>query len=493
MLFIISCVIIGLYFLVVVLIFLYSLAQLNLLVNYLLSKRKQVKMETFDFCNVDEIPQVTIQLPLYNEKYVVERLLEAVTHLNYPKHKLDIQVLDDSTDDSILLTHSLVQKYADAGFDIHYIRRRNRQGFKAGALKEGLNTAKGDYIVIFDADFLPEKDWLYQTIPHFKDPKVGVIQTRWGHINRDHSILTQVQALALDAHFTLEQTGRNTHHHFINFNGTAGAWRKSCIFDAGNWESDTLTEDLDLSYRAQLKKWKFVYLEDVATPAELPAILSAARTQQFRWNKGGAQNFVKMASRVVAADTISAKTKIHGILHLLNSSLFLCIFVMSILSVPVLYIKHHYDAFDPYFGLMIFFFITTIIYFFTYWVPYKNIQGFSIKNFFTYFVLFFGFMSIALGLSYQNTIAVLEGFLGKKSEFVRTPKLNIEALKDRWKENIYISKDISKYALMEGVLFLYYGFAVFSAFWLDNFSFFPFHVLLFAGFGYVTYQSVKPN
>ncbi len=166
---------------------------------------------------------------------------------------------------------------------------------------------------------------------------------------------------------------------------------------------------------------------------------------------------------------------------------------MSILSVPVLYIQHHYDDFDPYFGLMTFFFITTIIYFFTYWVPYKNIQGLSFKNFVTYFVLFFAFMSIALGLSYQNTVAVLEGFLGKKSEFVRTPKLNIEALKDRWKENIYISKDISKYALMEGVLFLYYGFAVFSAFWIDNFSLFPFHVLLFLGFGYVTYQSVKPN
>ena len=222
------------------------------------------------------------------------------------------------------------------GLNIRHITRTNRIGFKAGALKEGLVTAKGEFIAIFDADFLPQNDWLLQTIPYFKNENVGVVQTRWGHLNRNYSLLTKIQAFALDAHFTLEQVGRNSKSHFINFNGTAGVWRKSCIIDAGNWESDTLTEDLDLSYRAQFKNWKFIYLEDVVTPAELPAILSAARSQQFRWNKGGAENFCKMKNRVLFSKNISSKTKIHGLLHLLNSSMFLCVFCMAILSIPCL-------------------------------------------------------------------------------------------------------------------------------------------------------------
>ncbi|EDO28878.1 predicted protein, partial [Nematostella vectensis] len=263
-----------------------------------------------------EIPFVTIQLPIFNEKYVVERLLHSVAALDYPKEKLEVQVLDDSTDDSVIETARLINKHALSGLNIKHIRRENRVGFKAGALKEGLIDAKGEFIVIFDADFVPKPNWLQETIPYFKNEKVGVVQTRWGHINRNFSILTKIQAFALDAHFTLEQVGRNSKNHFINFNGTAGAWRKSCIIDAGNWESDTLTEDLDLSYRAQLKKWQFVYLEDVETPAELPAVLSAARSQQFRWNKGGAENFRKMSAKVMIANNIQTKTKFHGILHL---------------------------------------------------------------------------------------------------------------------------------------------------------------------------------
>jgi cellulose synthase/poly-beta-1,6-N-acetylglucosamine synthase-like glycosyltransferase len=228
-------------------------------------------------------------------------------------------------------------------------------GYKAGALKDGLEIAKGDFIAIFDADFMPKSDWLLKTVPHFKDTAIGVVQTRWGHINRDYSILTKVQAFALDAHFSLEQVGRNSHGHFINFNGTAGIWRKTCILDAGNWDGDTLTEDLDLSYRAQLKNWKFKYLEDVVTPAELPVVISAARSQQFRWNKGGAENFQKMKGRLFTSKTISLKTKIHGILHLLNSTMFLNIFIVAVLSIPMLYIKNEYEHLKVYFIVMSFF------------------------------------------------------------------------------------------------------------------------------------------
>lgn len=488
---ILSHIIIVIYSIAILLIFFYSLAQLNLLLNYLKSKKSISNHEKFDFQNENEIPVITIQLPIYNEKYVVERLLLQVAKLDYPNEKLEIQVLDDSADDSVEQTLKLVSQIAQTGVDIKHITRTNRVGFKAGALKEGLLTAKGEFIAIFDADFLPEKDWLMKTVPFFKNDKVGVVQTRWGHINKKYSILTKIQAFALDAHFTLEQVGRNSKLHFINFNGTAGIWRKKCIIDAGNWESDTLTEDLDLSYRAQLKKWEFVYLEDVVTPAELPAILSAARSQQFRWNKGGAENFVKMKQRVIDSNTISLKTKLHGLLHLLNSSMFLCIFIIAFLSVPVLFIKNQYSHLSIVFDIMVFFIITSIIFFICYWHTYKTIVGKGFVNFSKYTALFFTFYSIAMGFSFQNSVAVLEGLLGKKSEFIRTPKLNIEGFKDKWKENNYINKTISKYAFFEGLLMLYFLFALVAGYELNDFALYPFHLMLFSGFSYVFFNSFK--
>jgi len=237
----VTYIIIGIYSLALLLIFFYSLSQLNLLLNYLGQRRKQQEAPRYNLMDPREIPFVTIQLPIYNEKYVVGRLLENIARLEYPKSKLEIQVLDDSTDDSVGETASKIADLRKSGLDIQHIRRENREGFKAGALKEGLKIAKGEFIAIFDADFLPDADWLKKTVPYFKDAEIGVVQTRWGHINRDYSTLTRIQAFALDAHFTLEQVGRNAKGHFINFNGTAGIWRKQCILDAGNWEGDTLT------------------------------------------------------------------------------------------------------------------------------------------------------------------------------------------------------------------------------------------------------------
>jgi cellulose synthase/poly-beta-1,6-N-acetylglucosamine synthase-like glycosyltransferase len=488
---ILSYILLFIYSLAILLVFFYSLAQLNLLINYLQSKKQLKKLEKFDFSNPNEIPFVTIQLPIYNEKYVVERLLKSVSLLDYPKEKLEIQVLDDSTDDSLIETEKLIKDIQILGIDIKHITRTNRIGFKAGALKQGLEIAKGEFIVIFDSDFVPQKEWLYQTIPYFKNKKVGVVQTRWGHINRNYSILTRIQAFALDAHFTLEQVGKNSRSHFINFNGTAGVWRKYCIIDAGNWESDTITEDLDLSYRAQLKNWQFIYLEDVVTPAELPAILSAARSQQFRWNKGGAENFRKMASRLLQSKVISTKTKWHGILHLLNSSMFLCIFTMAILSVPMLFIKNRYPDLNVFFNIMGFFTSTTVIFFICYWFTFKSVQGGGMISFIKYVLMFFTFYSIAMGFSLQNTIAVLEGLMGKKSDFIRTPKLNIEALKDKWKENIYISKKTSKYTFFEGILSLYFFYGLYSGYIFNDFGLFPFHLMLFLGFGFVFVKSLK--
>jgi len=479
------------YSLALLFIFLYSLAQLNLLFGYLKAKKcTPENCVVFDLTKDTETPIVTIQLPVYNELYVMERLLDNIALLDYPKNKLEIQVLDDSTDESITTTLNKINTLKNNGLDIKHIHRTNREGFKAGALKEGLETAKGEFIAIFDADFLPKPDWLKQTVPHFKNPKIGVVQTRWGHLNRNYSLLTQIQAFALDFHFTMEQVGRNMKKHFINFNGTAGIWRKTCIEDAGNWQGDTLTEDLDLSYRAQLKNWEFKYLEQVETPAELPVVISAARSQQFRWNKGAAENFRKLFKAVRNNKDISFSTKIHSFFHLLNSSMFLLVLLVSVLSLPILYIKSNNPMYDWYFNLMAFFAISTVIFFTCYWVSFKNIHGAGGKNFLSYIKLFITFFSVAMGFSIHNSMAVLEGHLGKRSEFIRTPKFNLDNLGDTWKDNKYINKNISTNTILEALLMLYFGYALYAGYMINEYGFFLFHAMLFFGFGFVFFNSI---
>ncbi|GHA42958.1 glycosyl transferase [Salinimicrobium marinum] len=471
------------------LVFVYSLSELNLLLNFFKGRKLKNTSEKLDFTNGEEISFVTIQLPVYNEKNVVERLLKNISRIEYPREKLEIQVLDDSTDDSVLLTAQLISTLQNDGLDIKHIRRTNRKGFKAGALKEGLEIAKGEFIAIFDSDFLPGENWLLETVPYFKDKNIGVVQTRWGHLNRDFSLLTKIQAFALDFHFILEQTGRNFGNHFINFNGTAGIWRKQCILEAGNWSGDTLTEDLDLSYRAQLENWKFKYLEKVETPAELPITLPAARSQQFRWNKGAAENFQKNFSTLFRNKNVTLGTKFHAFFHLLNSSLFLLVLALAISSVPVLFILDS-GNYSGYAQIMAFFGISTLIFFFCYWITFSHIHGKNWHSFLRYIGMFFAFFSIAMGLSVHNSIAALEGHFGKKSEFIRTPKFNIS---EKGKNLKFSSTpvEISFQLLLEILLFLYFIVAAISAFVLNNFSMIVFHMMLVFGFGYVVFQSLN--
>ena len=482
------------YAICLILVFLYALSQLSLLMNYIRQKSKNKADAVFDFNKPEEVPFVTIQLPVYNELYVIERLLDFISEIEYPKEKLEVQVLDDSTDESVEITSKKIASLCADGHNIIHVRRASREGFKAGALKEGLKTAKGEFIAIFDADFTPKKDWLLQTIPYFKSDKIGVVQTRWGHINRNYSLLTKVQAFALDMHFTLEQVGRNYGGHFMNFNGTAGVWRKACIEDAGNWEGDTLTEDLDLSYRAQLKGWKFKYLEDVETPAELPVVMSAIRSQQFRWNKGGAENFQKMIGKVFRAPNVALKTRLHAIMHLLNSTMFLSVLTLAVLSIPMLYIKNEWGHFSWFFNITSLFIVSTVIFFVCYWFTYKRIHGGGFANFIEFSKSFVTFYAVAMGFSVHNSKAVLEGHRGKRSEFVRTPKFNLSKFKDNFKTNKYLQKNISKNTLIEAFMMLYFLFGMTSAFFVGNegdFGLFPFHFLLFIGFGFVTYSSIK--
>jgi cellulose synthase/poly-beta-1,6-N-acetylglucosamine synthase-like glycosyltransferase len=461
------------------LVLLYSISQFFLFYSYL---RKMPKIPHSHFQN---LPFVTVQLPIFNEKYVVERLLRCIEKIDYPF--LQIQVLDDSTDECLEISRDLVEQLKSKGLDIELIHRKDRSNFKAGALKNGLESASGEFIAIFDADFLPESDWINKTIHQFTNPKVGVVQTRWKHINRNYGILTNVLGMALDHHFTIEQVGRNQKHHFINFNGTAGIWRKTCILDAGNWQGDTLTEDLDLSYRAQMKNWEFVYLEDVETPSELPVVMTAIRSQQFRWNKGGAENFIKFGWKVLKSKTIGLNHKIQGFAHLLNSSVFVWVFLMSILSVPLVFIKEtNFDAF-LIFGTGLKY--TVIILFFVFYTSFRKAQSANFRDFYKFLLQFLVFFPVILGLTFHNSLAVLEGYFGIKSDFVRTPKFNIVSKKDTWKNNQYLGKKLTISLFIEILLIAYFCLGLFFAFKNQKFDFLPFHFLLILGYSIVVIKS----
>ncbi len=481
-----SSLIIIIYTFAVGLIILYTIAQFSIFLSFLF-KKNQLEVNNLDD---KELPFVTVQLPIYNEKYVVERLLECITQLNYPKEKIEIQVLDDSTDESLAMNIQLVNKYKSQGIDIVHIHRTDRVNYKAGALKFGLETAKGSLIAIFDADFLPETNWLYSTIHYFNNLEVGVVQARWKHINRDYSILTYVQGMALDYHFVVEQSGRNKANHFINFNGTAGIWRKECIYDAGNWEGDTLTEDLDLSYRAQLKNWKFVYLENLETPSELPVTMSAVRTQQFRWNKGGAENFRKNIKLVFNSENISFLTKIQALAHLLNSSVFLCAFIVSIFSVGVLWVEQYYSPMNILLNIGTIIKFNIVFLFIVFYFTFRKVQSTKIKDFPKFCFQFMVFFPVILGLTFHNSLAVLEGYFNIKSEFIRTPKFNIQNNTDSWKGNKYLEKKISFVNYIEIFLVGYFSFGIFLAFYLQNYAFLAFHILLVLGYVTVIYKTL---
>lgn len=481
---ILMMIVIGLYTATLIFILLFSLTQAQLLFRYLFNRKKYREDQQLK-TQFATLPMVTIQLPVYNEKYVVERLIDCVTKINYPADKLEIQVLDDSTDET---KEVIAEKVAQLqGFvNIKHLHRTNRIGYKAGALKEGLDQASGEFIAIFDADFLPSENFLLKSIPHFIDPAVGMVQTKWTWLNKGYSLITKVQAFALDTHFTIEQVGRNIGGSFINFNGTAGTWRKSCITDAGNWQADTLTEDLDLSYRAQLKNWKFIYLEEVNAPSELPPVMSAVKTQQYRWNKGGAETARKHLRKVLLSDK-SFGVKWHGVMHLLTSGVFLGIITFAVLSIPVLLIRHYYPQFSGVFRITDFFFagffILIVIFFVSVSLQYKN-KWKAMAVFLQTFPLF---LSLSMGLSLHNAIAVLEGYFGKRTPFIRTPKFNVIAQSDKWSGNNYIKTTINKLTIFEAVLTVYFIGGILLAFKLHDFSLLPFHVLLSVGFGAVVY------
>jgi cellulose synthase/poly-beta-1,6-N-acetylglucosamine synthase-like glycosyltransferase len=435
---------------------------------------------------ISSYPVVTVQLPLYNEFYVAGRLIEAACAMVYPKDKLEIQVLDDSTDQTVGVVAEVVERYRTQGYDIKHVRRSNRAGFKAGALKEGLLSCRGDFIAIFDADFVPKPDFLLKTIPHFMmDPMVGMVQTRWEHINSDYSLLTRTQAMALDGHFVIEQAVRNKVGFFINFNGTAGVWRKCCIVDAGNWQADTLTEDLDLSYRAQLRGWKFKYLNNVTSPAELPSEINALKSQQFRWTKGAIETARKILPSVWKS-RLPLKIKIHATFHLTNNLVFPFIVLAGVLNVPLVFLKHsgEYDSYFTFMSVFVFAFIGSFLF---YLFSQKDVYPDWQRRLF----LFPLFMAGSMGFAVNNSRAVIEGLFRKKSDFVRTPKYSIMNKKDSWKGKKYAPVSISATVVLEIVLAVYCLFGVVSSIYFLEIAAVPFQLLFFLGFSLVSAMSLK--
>ncbi|MDD5609796.1 MAG: glycosyltransferase, partial [Ignavibacterium sp.] len=432
---------------------------------------------------LNEDSMVTIQLPLYNEMYVVERLINSVCQIDYPKDKMEIQVLDDSNDETTSIVAKAVEAKRKEGFDISHIRRGSREGFKAGALKEGMKVAKGEYIAIFDADFIPQKEFLKKTLSYFTDDKVGMVQTRWEHLNGDYSIITKAQALALDGHFVIEQNVRNKSGFFINFNGTGGVWRKKCIEEAGNWHADTLTEDLDLSYRAQLMGWRFVFLKDFTSPAELPAEINALKNQQFRWTKGAVETAKKILP-LVWKSKIPLRVKLQSTFHLTNNLVFPFILLAAILNVPLIFIKNS-GSHEAYFAIMSLFVMASVSSFMFYLYSQKEIRTDWRKK----IVLFPLFLAGSMGLAVNNSRAVFEGLMNRKSEFVRTPKFKQESDKDSFVGNKYLSKKIGFSVYVETILAVYCLIGLFSSIYFLELASIPFQILFFLGFAFMSYTS----
>jgi len=425
-----------------------------------------------------ELPRVTVQVPSYNEMYVIERAIDAVCSFDYPRDRLDIQVLDDSTDETQAIAVHAVERWRSLGVDIQYIHRTDRSGFKAGALENGLKSAKGAFIAVFDADFVPDPDFLQKTIHYLTDPKIGMVQARWEHLNREYSFLTRTQAIFLDGHFMLESFTRFLSGRFFNFNGTAGILRRITIDDAGGWEHDTLTEDLDLSYRAQMKGWKFVFLPDVPVPAELPVEMNSFKTQQCRWAKGAMQTCKKSLPKLLRGD-FSPGEKLEAWYHLTGNITYPLMVIFSLVMFPALIIRFNQGWFEllaldlPLFMLS-FSSVTSF---------YITSQKVLHKDWLRRILYLPGLMAVGIGMAIPGSKAVLEGAMGIKTPFVRTPKFSVEGARGDWKSKKYRAQ-IGLLTLIEITFGLYFTFVVFYAWDMGIYGVIPFLMLFQCGYLY---------
>jgi cellulose synthase/poly-beta-1,6-N-acetylglucosamine synthase-like glycosyltransferase len=474
-------VVLGAYFFVLIILAAFGWHRYYLVYVYMRNKDK-VPVAQGQF---SELPVVTVQLPLYNEMYVVDRLIDAVARIDYPRDRLEIQVLDDSVDETRGIAELAVRRHALQGLDIKYLHRSDRTGYKAGALEAGMKAARGEYIAIFDADFIPPPDFLQRTIHHFTDAKVGMVQARWSHINHDYSLLTRIQAILLDGHFVLEHGGRNRAGHFFNFNGTAGVWRRATIDDAGGWQHDTLTEDLDLSYRAQLNGWKFHFLPDVLTPAEVPVEMNAFKTQQHRWAKGSIQTCRKLLPRILRSNQPFG-VKAEAFFHLTANFNYVLMVVLSILMFPSMVIRYNMGWYEMLLIDVPLFLAATMSVANFYMVCQREVHKEQWVTRLKYLPIL---MSIGIGLAVNNARAVFEALAGRQSEFARTPKYRIEQETDEWIGKKYRQAGFVQ-PLIELSLGFYFTFTVFYALSNGIYGTLPFLMLFQTGFLYTGLLSI---
>ncbi|PYV49203.1 MAG: glycosyl transferase family 2 [Acidobacteria bacterium] len=470
------------YFFVLILLATYGIHRYTLVYLYYKNKKNRTTEPDQKF---PELPRVTVQLPIFNEQFVVERLLQAVCRLNYPREKLEIQVLDDSTDETVDVARGLVEHYAAQGHPIAYHHRTNRAGFKAGALHEGLRSATGEFVAIFDADFVPPPDFLQHTIHHFTSTNVGMVQTRWTHINRHYSFLTEVEAILLDGHFVLEHSGRARSNVFFNFNGTAGVWRRQAIEDAGGWQHDTLTEDTDLSYRAQLKGWKFIYRQDVECPAELPVEMTAFKTQQARWAKGLIQTGKKILPRVLASDQ-PFRVKLESWYHLTANLSYPLMVVLSVLLLPAMVIRFYQGWFQMLYIDVPLFLASTFSISSFYLVSQRELFPKTWPRALLYLPFL---MALGIGLTVTNTCAVIEALIGKQSAFARTPKYRVESKRDKVQVTKY-RKRLGWVPWVEILIGSYFALTVSYALQNENYLTVPFLMLFVVGYWYTGLMSL---
>ena len=468
------------YFFVLVILAVYGWHRYYLVYLYMKNKGRQpVPSGT-----LDALPPVTIQLPIYNEMYVADRLIDAVCQIDYPGELLEIQVLDDSTDETRTVAEQAVRRNAARGVDIVYIHRTDRTGYKAGALEAGLKVAKGEFVAIFDADFIPTPDFLQRTVQFFADPKIAMVQARWGHINQQYSLLTKIQAILLDGHFVLEHGGRNRAGMFFNFNGTAGIWRRAAITDAGGWQHDTLTEDLDLSYRAQLRGWRFVFLPDLVAPAEVPVEMNAFKSQQHRWAKGSIQTCRKLLPRILRSNA-PLGVKAEAFFHLTANFNYPLMCVLSVLMAPAMVIRYNMGWYEMLLIDVPLFFAATASVANFYMVCQRELHADWLTR--TRYLPFL--MSIGIGLAINNTKAVFEALFNKQTEFARTPKYRIEAQADEWIGKKYRQSFVVQ-PMIELALGLYFTATVFYALANGIYGTLPFLVLFQIGFLYTGLLSI---
>ncbi|MDR1988708.1 MAG: glycosyltransferase family 2 protein [Acidobacteriaceae bacterium] len=468
------------YFFVLIVLAVYGWHRYYLVYLYMKNRDRQPKAGP----PLSPMPVVTIQLPLYNEMYVADRLIAAVCDIEYPRDLLEIQVLDDSTDETTNIAERAVRRYAAEGIDIKYFHRTDRTGFKAGALEAGLASARGEFVAIFDADFLPGADFLTQLMPHFADAKVAMVQARWGHINQDYSLLTKIQSILLDGHFVLEHGGRNRAGHFFNFNGTAGVWRLAAIRDAGGWQHDTLTEDLDLSYRAQLRGWRFVFVPDVIAPAEVPVEMNAFKSQQHRWAKGSIQTCRKLLPQILRAK-VPFSVKAEAFFHLTANFNYPLMCVLSVLMFPSMVIRYNMGWYEMMLIDIPLFFAATFSVCNFYLVCQREIH----RDWRTRIKYLPFLMSIGIGLAINNTRAVFEAMFNKHTEFVRTPKYRVEQDADEWVGKKY-RQSVAVQPMIELALGLYFTATVFYALANQIYGTVPFLVLFQVGFLYTGLLSI---